>query len=227
MERLREASPRLSSRGDAGARHYFDARARFLDRLYEPRPGVRGRYEAWVYGPLRRRFELTFDELGELSGRRILDVGCGPGRYAVAAAERGAEVVGIDISSAMLEIAREHAQRRSVDERCGFVQADFAAYEADGEFDVALLMGVLEYMPDPRPFLASVFDLTSEKVILSAPPPFRWQTIVRRVRHRLRSGPPAFHPHSPATIAACLEDVGFRSWRADQGWLVAYHEGVR
>jgi len=227
MERLREASPQVPSRGDLRVRQYFDARARLLDRLYDPRPGVRGRYEAWVYGPLRRRFELTFDELGDLSGRRILDVGCGPGRYAVAAAERGAEVVGIDISRAMLEIARERAGQRSVDETCGFVQADFAAYEADREFDVALLMGVLEYLPDPRPFLASVYDLTSEKVILSVPPPFRWQTIVRRVRHRFRSGPPAFHPHSPAAIGACLEDLGFRSWRADHGWLVAYHGRVR
>jgi SAM-dependent methyltransferase len=213
-------------RDEARVRAYFDARAELLDRLYEPRSGLRGAFEARVYGPLRRRLKLTLDELGDLSGRRVLDVGCGPGRYAVAAAERGAEVVGVDISRMMLTLARGHARDRAVDGLCRFVQADFGEYEPDGDFDVALMMGVLEYVPEPRAYVARLHGLTSEKVILSVPPPLRWQTIARRLRHALRSGPPSFHPHSRTAVTACLKDVGFGSWRVDRGWLVAYHRQI-
>ena len=45
----------------------------------------------------------------DLSGRRILDAGCGTGALAVAAAERGAEVVAIDLSERLVAIARERA----------------------------------------------------------------------------------------------------------------------
>jgi SAM-dependent methyltransferase len=214
------------SRDNELVRAYFDARAELLDRLYEPRPGLRGAFESWVYGPLRRRLSLTLDELGDLSGRRVLDVGCGPGRYAVALAERGAEVIGVDISETMLSLARGHARERGVDQVCSFVRADFDAYEPDGPFDVSLMLGVLEYLPDPRPSLVRLHDLTTEKLILSVPPPLRWQTTARRLRHALRPGPPSFHPHSPAAIAACLRDVGFASWRVDRGWVVANHAPV-
>ncbi len=222
-----EAPPWSLPSSDPRVRAYFDARAWHLDRLYERRPGLRGAFEGWAYAPLRRRLALTLDELEDLSGRRVLDAGCGPGRYAVAVAERGAEVVGIDISKAMLTLARGHARERAVSDVCRFIQADFRVYDADGDFDVALMMGVLEYFPDPRPLLVRLHDLTREKVILSVPPPFRWQTIVRRLRHRFRPGPPSFHPHSPAAITACLGDVGFRSWRVDRGWVVAYHGSER
>jgi SAM-dependent methyltransferase len=214
------------SHDEVRVRAYFDSRAELLDRLYEPRSGLRGAFEAWVYGPLRRRLALTLDELGDLSGRRLLDVGCGPGRYAVAAAERGAEVVGVDISATMLTLARGHARDRAVDGMCRFVQADFGEYEPDGDFDVALMMGVLEYLPDPHPSLGRLHGITTEKVILSVPPPLRWQTTARRLRHRLRSGPPSFHAHSPAMVTEWLKDVGFGSSRVEGGWLAAYHAQV-
>src|SRR5204863_7151191 len=126
-------------------------------------------------------------ELGDLSGQRLLDVGCGPGRYAVAAAEQGAEVVAIDISPTMLRLARSNARDRSVGDACRFVQTDFADYEPDGDFDIALMMGVLEYLPELRPPLARLHALARRRVIVSVPPPFGWRTMARRVRHGLRS----------------------------------------
>jgi SAM-dependent methyltransferase len=214
------------SLGDPRVSAYFDRRAAVFDRLYDPVPGIRGGLQAWIYEPLRRRLELTIAELGDLSGRRVLDVGCGSGRYAVALAERGAEVVGVDVSRAMLVLARRHARERLVAHACRFVQADFEGYEPDGRFDVGLMMGVLEYFVDPRPFLARLHDLTSDRVILSVPPVLRWQTFARRARHRLRPGPPSFHPHSARVLAACLADAGFGCWRIEPGWAVAKHAAV-
>jgi 2-polyprenyl-3-methyl-5-hydroxy-6-metoxy-1,4-benzoquinol methylase len=43
--------------------------------------------------------------LPDVAGERVLDAGCGPGTYAGWLAERGADVVGVDVSSRMVEIA--------------------------------------------------------------------------------------------------------------------------
>jgi SAM-dependent methyltransferase len=200
---------------------YFDARAQPFDRLYDPRPGLRGRFEAWAYGRLRWTLERTLAELGDLSGKRVLDVGCGSGRYAVAAAGRGAEVLGIDLSPAMLGLARRRAQDRGVSDRCGFVQADFDEFRADSPFNIVLMISVLEYRERLRPDLVRLHDLTLEKAILNVPRPHSWQTLVRRARHRLRPSPPSLYVHSPGMVAACLGDVGFDVARSERGWFVA------
>jgi SAM-dependent methyltransferase len=207
---------------DPRVQAYFDARAQPFDGLYDPSPGLRGMFETFVYGRLRWTLERTLSELGDLSGKQVLDVGCGSGRYAVAAAERGADVVAIDLSPAMLALARRRAGDRGVSDRCRFVESDFDGFQADVPFDIVLMISVLEYREKVRPDLARLHALTLEKAIVNIPRPHSWQTIVRRVRHRLRPSPPSFYVHRPATVAACLEEVGFSEYRGERGWFVAY-----
>jgi len=52
--------------------------------------------------------------LGDLQGKRLIDIGCGPGIYSVEFAKRGADVLGIDISRKMLEEARKNAEPLSL-----------------------------------------------------------------------------------------------------------------
>ena len=47
----------------------------------------------------------------DLSGRRVLDAGCGTGAFAVEAARRGAQVVAIDLSATLVSLARERQPR--------------------------------------------------------------------------------------------------------------------
>ncbi len=49
---------------------------------------------------------VTLDVIGDVRGQRVLDLGCGTGRYCVLLARRGAELVGVDPSEEMLERAR-------------------------------------------------------------------------------------------------------------------------
>ena len=53
--------------------------------------------------------EYSFYLLGDLSGKTVLDYGCGPGEDTVILASKGASVVGIDISPDLIEVARKRA----------------------------------------------------------------------------------------------------------------------
>lgn len=59
--------------------------------------------------------------LGPLAGRRILEVGAGGGSLAVWLAHQGAEVVGIDVSPGILDVARRRAEASGVADRTTFV----------------------------------------------------------------------------------------------------------
>jgi SAM-dependent methyltransferase len=81
--------------------------------------------------------EVAFlvDVLSLEPGNRVLDVGCGPGRHSLALARRGIEVVGVDISTTFLDVARA-----SVSETMAitFVRADARRLDFDAEFDAAI-----------------------------------------------------------------------------------------
>lgn len=66
-------------------------------------------------------------------GRRVLDVGCGPGRHARALAERGIEVVGVDISPRFVELAADGAPAGA-----SFQVGDARALTFDAEFDAVI-----------------------------------------------------------------------------------------
>ncbi len=77
----------------------------------------------------------------DLSGRRILDAGCGTGALAIEAARRGADVVGIDVSPQLISIAVERAPR-DVHGKVQFLSGDMLDPRL-GRFDHIVSMDVL------------------------------------------------------------------------------------
>lgn len=69
---------------------------------------------------------------------RVLDLGCGFGRHAIAFAARGSQVVGVDPSATMVAAAVERSQAAGV--VADFVRGDAAEFVADAPFDLALLL---------------------------------------------------------------------------------------
>lgn len=94
-----------------------------------------------------------------LRGARVVDVGCGGGLLAEAMAMEGADVVGIDLSPAVLEVARLHALESGVilDYRETSIEA--LAEREPGRFDVVTCMEMLEHVPDPVAIVASAARL--------------------------------------------------------------------
>lgn len=87
----------------------------------------------------------------------VLDVACGTGSMAFRFEEIGCTVVGVDISQAMIEVARERAHARR--SQCRFLVQDAAAMDVGGrQFDLAYsVFDSINYITDPS-LLASVFD---------------------------------------------------------------------
>ncbi|UCG25941.1 MAG: class I SAM-dependent methyltransferase [Chloroflexota bacterium] len=85
--------------------------------------------------------EWLWSRLDLAPGVQVLDVTCGPGLYAVALAERGCKIVGVDFSPASIAYARQLASERNVFERCRFEEADVRqmTFEND-QFDAALFL---------------------------------------------------------------------------------------
>lgn len=92
-----------------------------------------------------------------LTGReRVLDVGCGPGHTSLALASGAREVVGVDLTAAMLDQARRLARERGV-ENARFERADAEALPfGDGAFDLVTSRFSAHHYARPRRALAEI-----------------------------------------------------------------------
>ena len=82
---------------------------------------------------------------GEVSGRRILDAGCGSGPLSAALRASGAVVTGLDVSGAMIDLAR---QRLGEDADLHVADLGAPLPFADAEFDDVIASLVLHYLED-------------------------------------------------------------------------------
>lgn len=116
------------------------------------------------FRPLHQINPLRLDWINSyapLSGKCVLDIGCGGGILADSMARKGANVLGIDLSVKALRVAQLHALEAQTP-RVSYreVSAEDLATEAPAQFDVVTCMEMLEHVPDP----ASVVKACSQLV---------------------------------------------------------------
>ena len=114
----------------------------------------------------------TLSLLPEVAGRRVLDAGCGPGVYSEWLTTHGAEVVAVDASPKMVELAR-----RRLGAKADVRQADLSrplTFLDGSSFDVVLSPLVLEYVEDWRGTLAEFYRVLRPggHLVFSATHPF-------------------------------------------------------
>jgi len=146
---------------------FFDGYAHSLERIYQ-QPSI---FDRMVRGMFARG-EKFFAGCQPVAGKRIIDIGCGTGVLTAKLAEQGAKfVLGVDFSKGMLELAREKTQAAFLDHQCVFVLADFfkPPLSPQMKYDYALVLGVMDYIGNPKEFIDKVLRFTQAKAFFSFP----------------------------------------------------------
>jgi SAM-dependent methyltransferase len=162
-----------------------------------------------ILAATQERVLLAFTQAGP--GVRVLDVGTGTGRAAIALAARGAEVTGVDASAEMLKVAGDRAVERHVSVR--FERGDAHALPfADGAFDVAVSLRVLMHTPGWRQCVRELCRVARTRVVLDYPA--LWsaaalQAASRRLARRLGADVEAYRVFTARTMARELASHGF------------------
>jgi ubiquinone/menaquinone biosynthesis C-methylase UbiE len=113
----------------------------------------------------RREKRAVLDALNPLDDRKVLEIACGTGRFTVMLAERGADIVGLDISSAMMAEGRKKARAAGVADHIEFIRGDAARLPfPDDHFDTVFAMRFFHLADTPAKFLAEMCRVSREQV---------------------------------------------------------------
>jgi 2-polyprenyl-6-hydroxyphenyl methylase/3-demethylubiquinone-9 3-methyltransferase len=106
--------------------------------------------------PLRLNY---IDSLAGLSGKRVLDVGCGGGILSESMYFKGADVTGIDLGEKALNVAKLHQLESGAKVSYMLTSVEQLALEQPASFDVVTCMEMLEHVPDPASIVAACAKL--------------------------------------------------------------------
>jgi ubiquinone/menaquinone biosynthesis C-methylase UbiE len=181
-------------------------------------PAMAERFDQMRFsGPIGRLIADTQEEriaafLAPVEGRRILDVGTGTGRAAIALAKRGAIVTGVDASAEMLAVAERRAKDAGA--VVTFARGDAHRLDfPDRSFDSVVCLRVLMHTPDWRASLRELCRVASARVVFDYPSRYSaaaLQALTRRVTQRMNPAVEAYRVFSPAAVSRVLADAGFR-----------------
>jgi 2-polyprenyl-6-hydroxyphenyl methylase/3-demethylubiquinone-9 3-methyltransferase len=148
-----------------------------------------------------------------LQGRTALDVGCGAGLLAEPLARLGANVTGLDASTELIAVARDHAAARGL-------EIDYRAGELEtlqGQFDLVTCMEVIEHVADPAAFVRALAKRLAADglLILSTPNATGWSKLMLiTIGEGLRRIPRGTHDFdkfvAPERMKMLLADAGLK-----------------
>lgn len=102
--------------------------------------------------PLRLEF---IERYAQLSGKRVVDVGCGGGILTEGLAKHGADAIGIDLSEDLIDVADLHGLETGIQAHYQKISAEQLAQEQPESFDHVTCMEMLEHVPDPGSIIAA------------------------------------------------------------------------
>lgn len=199
-------------------------------------PAMADRFDAMRFsGPIGTMLAESQEQvlesfLGPVAARRILDVGTGTGRAALAIARRGGEVTGIDASAEMLRVARARAEAQQVPVTFAVGDAHHLDF-ADRTFAAAVSLRVLMHTPDWRRCLAELCRVATDRVVFDYPAalsPAALQAAARQVVAAAGGKTEAYRVMRAGAIRAELARCGFRVERVHKQFVlpIAIHKAI-
>lgn len=115
------------------------------------------------------RVELINQHASGLMGKNVIDVGCGGGLLAESMAQLGANVTGLDMVQASLDVAKLHTLESGVKVKYELATAEDWSSQNSEKYDVVTCLEMLEHVPDPASVVKACADLVKPggKVIFS------------------------------------------------------------
>jgi SAM-dependent methyltransferase len=209
----------MSPRSDEQAARYFHRIADEWDAIYaEEQGGLNGLLNRLFRRDMWLRY-VWVKELMERSPRgSVLDIGCGNGIYSLALAQLGHKpILAIDLAPAAIEKATAAVAGAGLTDviRAEVGDAFFGDYS--DHFDVALAIGVFDYVGDPLPALRAVTSRT-DRLLATFPRAETWRAPARKLRLKLRGCPVYFYRRQGLTDLVAEAGWEIASW-TDHGCL--------
>lgn len=144
----------------------------------------------------------------DLSGRRLLDAGCGTGALAIEAARRGAEVVAVDLSPTLVSLASERLSGQAGATRITFVVGDMRRLDL-GHFDHGVAMDSLIHyaLDDVLSSLDALAGRVSQSILFTFAPRTPLLGVMHAVGRAFPRGhrAPAIEPVSEKALGRALD----------------------
>ena len=164
-----------------------------------------------------REKRAVVEAIGPVEGENILEIACGTGRFTVMLAERGADIVGLDISSAMLSQGRQKARDAGVADRIEFLRGDAARLPfPDDHFDAVFAMRFFHLADTPTKFLTEMARVSKDLIFFdtfngrSARVAYNWLL------------PMGSHLYSRSQVDRLLDAAGVRLLDAEHDFVLPY-----
>jgi len=173
---------------------HFNATAEQFDNIYLGNKGLISRYlDKKLRWDMEKRFQRTIEECGNVEGKKIIDIGCGSGRFMEALHRKGpALILGVDFAPNMIEIAHNILHSQMPETPCKLVVGDFNRMEFEETFDIAIGIGLFDYIADPLTMLKKIRKVTSGRLIASFPLKGTFRAFIRKIRLSLYRCPVYF-----------------------------------
>ncbi|MEZ5815990.1 MAG: methyltransferase domain-containing protein [Hyphomicrobiaceae bacterium] len=175
-------------------------------------PEVYARWRATELGRITEMIErrLMLDLIGDIGGKRVLEVGCGDGALSVELARRGAEVTGVDASERMIEAARERAREAGVPLTLHLGPAEDLPFGPE-QFDLVVAQTILCFVADGSPAFGEIARVLKPGGRLVIGELGRWSTWAAERRVRAWLGSPLWkrgHFRTPGELQRLAMTAG-------------------
>ena len=147
-------------------------------------------------------------------GKKILEIGCGAGVDLVRFARAGAEVIGIDLSSTSIELARKNIEQNGLTADLYVMNGESMQFP-DHSFDVVYAHGVLQYTADAKQMIAEIYRVLKPggEAIVMVYNRYSWLNLMNRLTRvpLEHEDAPVFKKFSMRELKRLLEP--FRSYQ--------------